>query len=212
MSQFERNMKYLNSNRIVYRRDPINDKPTEKYEWGKFYEDGTYECYELFRSKAKITTYKSLKWHLLVLWYLNPQLTQDQFVQLSNFIADEKNGFVAFKISNQTLTQIIYDVSMSDLDYPPNNQSRKVIFKDGCGLTTSEKLSIVGKLIGRDKKATEEDVYDTMLYIHDLNEKITVLKIAKALNVSTRTIYRLMNNTLKKEKELLNRTLKHEKI
>ena len=69
---FERNLKYLNDNRILYRRDPITDMPTEQYNWGAFYEDGTFECYALFRSKAKITTYKSLKWHLLVLWYLNP--------------------------------------------------------------------------------------------------------------------------------------------
>ena len=30
------------------------------------YEDGTHECYQLFRSRAKVTTYKSLKWHMLV--------------------------------------------------------------------------------------------------------------------------------------------------
>ena len=45
-------MSYLNKNRIIYRRGPINDKPTETYEWGSFYEAGTHECYELFRSKA----------------------------------------------------------------------------------------------------------------------------------------------------------------
>ena len=71
MSHFDRNMKYLNDRRIFYRRDPVNDQPTETYDWGVVYSQGTYECYSLFRSKAKITTYKSLKWHLLVLWYLN---------------------------------------------------------------------------------------------------------------------------------------------
>ena len=49
----ERNLKYLNNNRIVYRRMPISDKPTQENECYMFYEDGTYECYELFRSKAK---------------------------------------------------------------------------------------------------------------------------------------------------------------
>jgi len=75
----ERNMKYLNQQRIIYRREPITDIPTETYEWGSYYENGTHECYDLFRSRAKITTYKSLKWHMLVLWYLNPDLTQDDF-------------------------------------------------------------------------------------------------------------------------------------
>ena len=47
-----RYLQYLNKRRIVYRRNPITDKPTLEFEYGKFYEDGTYECYDLFRSKA----------------------------------------------------------------------------------------------------------------------------------------------------------------
>src|SRR5210317_711219 len=93
-----RYLQYLNKRRIVYRRNPITDKPTLEFEYGKFYEDGTYECYDLFRSKAKITTYKSLKWHLLVLWYLNPQITQDKFTELAEYIAKEQNGFTSFAI------------------------------------------------------------------------------------------------------------------
>lgn len=204
MSQYERRMDYLNSNRIIYRRYPIKDKPSETYDWGYFYENGTHECYELFRSKAKITTYKSLRWHLLVLWYLNPQLDQDKFTSLAKTIAREQNGFIAFKISDNTLERIIYDVSMMDLEHPPKNKARKVIFKDFCGLSTNEKLSIVGQLIGRSKKATAEDIYDTMLLLHDEGKKITIAKIAKSLQVSTRTIYRNITEGLKREKELLN--------
>jgi len=207
MSQYERRMGYLNNNKIIYRRYPVKDKPSEIFSWGYFYEQGTHECYELFRSKAKITTYKSLKWHLLVLWYLNPVMTQDKFVELSRYLVKKENGFVAFNIRDQTLNQIVHDVSMMDLEEPPKNKARKIIFKDFTGLTTSEKLSIVGKLIGRSKKAEPEDIYDTMLYINDLNQKITISKIAKILKVSTRTIYRGMNNELKKEKELLNNQL-----
>ena len=199
-----RDMSYLNKNRIIYRRGPVNDQPTETYEWGSFYETGTHECYELFRSKAKITSYKSLKWHLLVLWYLNPQLDQDKFEQLAYYVAEKNNGFVTFTIPEMLLKNIIYEVSMSDLDYPPKNRIRKVIFKDTTGLTKQEKLSIVGKLIGRGSKASAEDIYETMLLLHDKEEKITISKIAKILKVSTRTVYRNMTHELTKEKELLN--------
>ena len=58
-----RNLEYLNKHRVVYRRMPITDKPDQETDCYMFYPNGTYECYELFRSKAKITTYKSLKWH-----------------------------------------------------------------------------------------------------------------------------------------------------
>ena len=87
-----RNLKYLNDRRIVYRRHPIIDQPDQENEVYMFYLNGTHECYELFRSSAKITTYKSLKWHLLVLWYLNPQLDQDDFMKLAEIICDKENG------------------------------------------------------------------------------------------------------------------------
>lgn len=199
-----RKMQYLHSNNIIYRRDPISDQPTEVYEWGCFYKEGTHQCYELFRSKAQITTYKSLKWHLLVLWYLNPQLNPDKFEELAYIIANKSNGFATFDMPEQLLKQMIYEISMMDLEQPPKNKIRKVIFKDFTGLTKSEKLSIVGKLIGRSSKATPEDIYETMLLLHDDDKKITVAAIAKVLGVSTRTVYRNMTHELTKEKELLN--------
>ena len=199
-----RKIQYLHSNNIIYRRDPISDQPTEVYEWGWFYKEGTHQCYELFRSKAQITTYKSLKWHLIVLWYLNPQLNPDKFEELAYIIANKSNGFATFDMPEQLLKQMIYEISMMDLEQPPKNKIRKVIFKDFTGLTKSEKLSIVGKLIGRSSKATPEDIYETMLLLHDDDKKITVAAIAKVLGVSTRTVYRNMTHELTKEKELLN--------
>ena len=93
-----RNTKYLDNKRIVYRRNPISDKPNQENECYLFYEEGTYECYHLFNSKAKITTYKSLKWHLLVMWYLNPQLDQDQFMEIAEVIDNKQQGFRTFTI------------------------------------------------------------------------------------------------------------------
>ncbi len=78
-----------------------------------------------------------------------------------------------------------------------------------CGLSTSEKLSIVGKIIGR-KKIHADDIYQCMIDINDLSQKITISKIAKLLKCSSRTIHRNMGEELKREKELLNR--QNEKI
>ncbi len=207
MSQFERNLTYFNINKIIYRRDPVTDKPTQSFEWGSFYENGTHECYTLFQSKAKITTYKSLKWHLYVLWYLNPQIDQDTFQDLAYYICYKESGFVTFRVSDQLLQSMIYDVSLMDLDKPPPNKLRKVIFRDYSGLSMNEKLSLVGKLVGR-KKLSENDIYEAMLIVHDNKDKISVSKLSVMLDCSTRTIYRNMSNELKKEKELLNKQLK----
>lgn len=207
MSQYDRKLEHLNKNRIIYRQNPTTDKPTQRFEWGSYYEDGTFECYDLFRSKAKITTYKSLKWHLYVLWYLNHQMNQDQFIEVARFICDKVNGFVTFNVSEQLLQSMVYDVSLQDLEVPPPNKSRKIIFKDNSGLSLNEKLSIVGQIAGKSKIVTDSDIYDAMLYMHDADQKITIKKIADYFQCTTRTIHRNMSNELKKEKELLNQSL-----
>ena len=203
----ERNLKYLNDNRIIYIRMPISNKPDQENECYMFYLNGTYECYELFRSKAKITTFKSLKWHLLVLWYLNPQLDQDKFMRLAEIIAHKPNGFISFKIHEDLLRKIVYEVSMLDLEEPPKNKLRKVIFKYGNPLSKEEKLRIVGSLIGRSKKFHGDDIYDIMLMLNHGGWSITIARLARGLECSTRTVHRNMTEELKREKELLNKQL-----
>ena len=204
---YERNLTYLNNNRIIYRRLPTTDKPNIDNKQYMFYENGTYQCYELFRSSAKINTYKSLKWHLLTLWYLNPSLNPDKFTDLAEYICHKPNGFVTFNIKPDALDKIIYEVSMLDLDRPPKNKLRKVIFKPFSGLTKEMKLSIVGQLIGVPNKIHPDDIYAVMIDMHDNNKKITIRRISELLNVSSRTIHRHMCQELKREKELLNQQL-----
>ena len=203
-----RAMKYLNDNRIVYRKYS-EDQPTQEYEWGWYYADGTHGYYSLFNSDAKINTLRSLKWHLLTLWWLNPNMSLDKFKELSEVICYKQNGFVTFNIPPELLDKVVQDVFMQDLEKPPKNKLRKVVFKDGIGLDRKQKLSIVGKLIGR-KSIKEERIYQCMLDINDMNEKITISKLAKLLKCSSRTIHRNMSDELKKEKDLLN--IENEKI
>ena len=202
-----RNTRYLDNKRIVYRRDPIEDIPTQENECYLFYENGTYECYHLFNNKAKITTYKSLKWHLLVLWYLNPQLDQDQLVEIAEVIANKEQGFTTFTIHEELLRKMVYEISMLDLEEPPKNKLRKVIFKMNSGLCVEEKLRVVGELIGRTKKVSQDDIYQCMLDLHDAGKKIVISQLALWLECSTRTIHRHMGEELKREKELLNKQL-----
>ena len=202
-----RNLKYLNNKRIVYRRLPTTDKPTYENDKYMFYENGTHQCYTLFNSKALINTFKSFKWHLLVLWYLNPKLDQDEFKYLAEVIADKSNNFITFTVHEDLLRKIVYEVSMLDLDEPPKNKMRKVIFKYGNMLTKEEKLKIVGELIGRSKRIHSDDIYQCMLDMYDMGNKITINRLAGLLDCSSRTIHRNMCAELKREKELLNKQL-----
>jgi len=203
-NSMERRFDYLIHKRVIWRRDPVTDIPdieTDKY---MFYKDGTYQCYNLFRSKAKITTYRSLKWHMLVLWYLNPDWNKHEATDIAMYITDKQNGFVTFNINRWNVARLIDDLSVVDLEHPPTNKLRKIIFKWNCGLTKSEKLSIVGQLIGRMNGIDKSDIYEAMTQINYEGYKIIISKLAKMLNVTPRTIYRHMNDELKQEKERLN--------
>ena len=205
----QRAMKYLNDNRIIYRKYSP-DKPTKTYNWGWYYADGTHGYYSLFNTKAKINTYKSLTWHLVTLWWLNPDIDLEKFTKLAKFICDKENGFTTFNVSEKQFEFIVSDVFLTDLDRPPKNKLRKIVFKDGCGLSVTEKLRIVGKIIGRKSKLNEESIYQCMLCLNDVGEKITIDKIAKYFECSSRTIHRNMSAQLKKEKDLLN--IENEKV
>jgi hypothetical protein len=203
----QRKLEYLIQRRIIYRRSPVNDTPTEVYDWGEYYADGTYECYELFKSKAKITSYKSLKWHVLVLRYLNPNIKDVELKNISRHITNIKNNFITFKPSDRSLDSIIQDVLSQSIEDPPRNKRRKIIFKEFSQLTLDEKLKIVGQMVGRSKRITEEDIYEMMIEINDNGKKITINEIADKLSCSARTIHRTMGDDLKREKDVLNLTL-----
>jgi len=202
----ERQFKYLVNRRVVWRQEPTTDIPDEETKHYMFYKEGTYQYYNLFRSKAKITTYRSFKWHMLVLWYLNPNWEKKDALDIAMYLSYKPNGFTTFTINKWNVERLVEDVYNMELDEPPRNKLRKIVFKWNCGLTKQEKLSIVGKLIGRLKGVDSTDIYEAMLQTNYKGSKITISGLAKTLNVTPRTIYRRMNKypALKQEKEILN--------
>ena len=200
----DRRFKYLWNKQVIYRRYPITDIPDEETEHYMFYKLGTYQCYDLFRSKAKITTWKSFYWHMMVLWHLNPEWEDADAMEIATYLAYKPNGFTTFNMNRWNIARLVYEVSVLDLDTPPQNKLRKIIFKPNCGLDKIEKLRIVGKLIGRLRGVQKEDIYEAMIQTNYEGNKIIISDIAKILNVTSRTIHRHMCDELKKEKEILN--------
>jgi len=131
---------------------------------------------------------------------------EDDMRSVFNFIANKENGFVTFFMKQKVLNNMIKEVFGAG-DTPPKNRIRKVIFKPYTLLKLSEKLSIVGKLIGRSKMITRDMIYDAMMDINEMKEVITYKKLADYFKCSTRTIYRNIGRQLKLEKELLNKEI-----
>ena len=145
-----------------------------------------------------------------VLYYLNQDNDGGLLPShVYEFIADKNNGFVTFFISEKKLNEMIDDVFLIGGE-PPVNKKRKIIFKEHSGLTPNEKMSIVGKLIGRSSKVDEEAIYQAMLDMSYKYENITWSKIAGLLDCSTRTVQRNLTKQLRDEKEILN--MENEKI
>ena len=200
---YRRKIEWLNNKHVYYRQDPINDKPTFSTDTYDYYENGTHEYYNLFNTQSKITTYKSLKWHMLVLHYLNHErFAFDSIINLYKFIANKENGFVTFFIKSIILDNMIKDVINQGGD-PPKNRARKIIFKDYNGLSFNEKMKVVGQLSGR-QKLDKESIYQTMLDLNEFGKPITNSRLAGLLDCSVRTIQRHMCADLKREKEILN--------
>ena len=200
---YRRKIEWLNNKHIYYRQDPINDKPTFSTDTYDYYENGTHEYYNLFNTQSKITTYRSLKWHMLVLHYLNHErFAFDSIINLYKFIANKENGFVTFFIKSIVLDSMIQDVINQGGD-PPKNRARKIIFKDYNGLSFNEKMKVVGQLSGR-QKLDKESIYQTMLDLNEFGKPITNGRLAGLLDCSIRTIQRHMCADLKREKEILN--------
>ena len=206
----ERNLQWLNDRRVNYRRDPITDIPDIDNERYMYFANGTHEYYSLFYTPSKITTYKSLKWHMLVLYYLNIDGVDGDEISLEDdmryvfkFIANKENGFVTFFIKNNILESMIQDVLNQGGD-APINRKRKIIFKDYSGLSFDEKMKIVGQLSGRSSRVDAEAIYQCMIDLNDYGKPITNGRLAGLLDCSIRTIQRHMCADLKQEKQRLN--------
>ena len=141
---------------------------------------------------------------MLTLWYLNPDWNEHDAMNVAIHITNKDNGFITFRINRWNVARLIEDLSILDLEVPPTNKLRKIIFKFNCGLTKQQKLSIVGKLIGRLRGVQKEDIYEAMIQTNYEGSKIIISDIAKMLNVTPRTIHRHMCDELKQVKQELN--------
>jgi len=123
--------------------------------------------------------------------------------RIIRFICDKRNGFVTFKLAEQSIESVIQQTFWGGV-YAPKNKARKIIFKDYCKLDFKQKMQIVGQLLGKSRAIYTEDVYECMIDLNDTGKKITWSKIAKLLDCSVRTVLRNINEELKQKKKLLN--------
>ena len=202
-----RNLNWLWNRRVVTLRYPTTDNPTKAFYWGWFYKDGTHQYYHLFNKPHRINTFKSYKWHIAVIKYLNNGMSFEDFTQTCLFIKEQANGFSVIDIPNNKAMIMINDVFKNNTDLCPSNKIRKVVFKVACGLETHEKLAIVGHLIGRSKRLDVKDIISSMRFIHHSGYRVSIAKIARHFNCSRNTLYAILSDEAQEEINRLNNAL-----
>jgi len=197
----EKNWKYIHDNKIITRRLPIEDEG-HQFEWGWFYKNGTHGYHNAFpQIGGYIAGYKHFYWILSVIWYLNEDMTEAELEVFKNHINNPDNGFTDRKLRHVNIKRI----TKNDTDHIPSTKLRKLIFKEGLGLTLREKCSIASKLISGARKITSDSIYQYMLELHEDGKKITNALLADMLGVARRTIQRNTPDELKKEIKILNK-------
>ena len=207
-NSYIRNHQMLEHLRILYVQYPDVSIPYVEYDWGRHYPEGTTEYYHLFRGRGKINTFKSLSWHVSVLRYLNPEMNQADFNSFIHRLCKLENGFLLLRVKTNAINDLLeYIHNELDAEDKPHNSPRKIVFNWNCGLSPEEKMSIAGSL-SSNISAAPNDIYESMVQIHEDDVKISSERISVMLGCSKKTVDRNMNAELKIEKKFLNQQLK----
>lgn len=206
--KYERRLDILIRRRIIWRQEPTTDVPTETHSWGWWYKEGTHQNYCLFNTRSRISTANMFSWHLRVLWYLNPAIDLEDFRGTAYFIGDTRHGFTMFDFKKDLIDGIVDNILKSDLEKPPPNTLRKIVFKEHHGLTLKEQQQISGKYGNLGSGISPDEVYEEMLRLNEQKIKITLKNLAKNLDCTIRTVHRNLDDVLRAEKKQLNLNLK----
>lgn len=200
---------YFHRRQISYKCYPYSDIPTEEKNWGWYYEDGTTQRYRLFPYKGmKITSKKSLYWHLLVIYWLNSSnmreyqtITENDFIDCCKYVCDYSSGFITSNLEDIDYYSVAKSILSSNRK--PYNKSVKFVFREGLGLSLSDKMKIISSYTNK-SAITESKLSDAIKKIHAKGEVVTNNLLSLELNCSKRTIQRNMNKELVELRKDLN--------
>ena len=164
------------------------------------YFDEGIPYYTLFRPTRKLNSFWEVKYAAEMLHYLNRDISDSLFFELVLSLSDRANGHVIRTYSEGRVINMCEEVLQ--LNLPPYvRRYRRIVFNPGKVITTYEKMSIVGEMIGgkgnRSNKAIEESIYNAIETLMLTNYRITYESIGKELNCTRQTISKYITKDLK---------------
>ena len=137
--------------------------------------------YSLYRTTRKINSFSELEYIAEKFIYLNPDFDVEVAKSLFALISDRGSGHIIRTYGSSRVENMVERVfAAKKQPYCP--RLRKVIFNPFKMMSRSEKMKIVGSLIGTKEKPTEEQIDSTIEELWLDKEKITITKVAEKLN------------------------------
>lgn len=165
--------------------------------------------YSLYRTKRKINSFSELEYVAEKFIHLNPEFNLQKMISLFVELSDRESGHIIRTYSQDRVTDMVYRVyDAKKQPYVP--RLRKIIFNPSKNLSRSQKMEIVGNLIGRKSSISKEDM---LLILEDLymsKERISVSKIAELTDTSRYIITKSIDDEIRGKMINLNQKIREE--
>lgn len=137
--------------------------------------------YSLYRTTRKINSFSELEYIAEKFVHLNPEFDVEVAKQLFSFLSDRGSGHIIRTYGKNRVDDMVERVFCAKkVPYCP--RLRKVIFNPFKLMNRSEKMKIVGSLIGNKEKPTQDQINSAIEELWLEKEKITITKVAEKLN------------------------------
>lgn len=149
--------------------------------------------YTLFFFRYKLNSIYSIFYAGEVLLHLNPNLSIEQFIMLMLEISDRKNGVSINSYPEEVVLDWCNEYFYNRNPQPYTKTYRRIVFNKAKGLSMSERMVIINRLLKRNKvnDVMISDVIDEMT---EDNSKITIKSISEKLGISRQSVYNYLNN------------------
>ena len=163
-----------------------------------FFPDKKTEFFSLNYYKRKIQSFQEFLYTMEVLYFLNPDIEWEYFLQAALWVSDRSNGRIIRTYGEIRVKEGLTRIWDNPKKKPYVNQYRRVVFNPSRRFEKEEKLRIVGKLCGgMRKRTTQQDLYDVIEEYMAEDAHIAIKDLAESMGVTRQTISNHLTTDLK---------------
>lgn len=166
--------------------------------------------YRLYRTSRKINSFAELEYVAEKFIYLNPNYNLEHMKRLFVQLSDRSSGHTIRTYGKERVEYMVVSVyKKRKIPYCP--KLRKVVFNPSKRMSKSEKMKIVGQLVGTKPRLSEQDLISVIEDMAENKIKITISKIAELTDKTKHIVNQSLTKKTKYLIKELNEKIKIEK-